>query len=128
MGIFKTIYNTLKPGLWPVAHCAEVIFHKGDFPEPEKSIAKPYYNFLEIMAATFLVIPELGICLLAVYFNTFNIEECKEYEKSWILKVIIRDFIIVISVAGFWDWFLYFSPWAKKIKNLKFNEEIPEMS
>ncbi len=44
MGIFKTIYNTIKPALWPFAHCAEVIFHKGDFPKPEKPIARPLLN------------------------------------------------------------------------------------
>lgn len=46
----------------------------------------------------------------------------------WIAVVCARDVALSLIVCGCWDWFLYFSPLAPKLRGLKLNPNIPPTS
>ena len=38
---------------------------------------------------------------------------------SWIVPILIRNVLACLAICGFWDWFLYLSPWQKKLAKFK---------
>ena len=38
---------------------------------------------------------------------------------DWILPMLIRNVLACWVICGFWDWFLYLSPWQKKLHKFK---------
>ena len=38
---------------------------------------------------------------------------------SWIVPILIRNVLACWAICGFWDWFLYLSPWQKKLAKFK---------
>merc|ERR1711992_337953 len=46
---------------------------------------------------------------------------------NWILPMLIRNVLACWIICGFWDWFLYLSPWQKKLHKFKMNPIYPSM-
>mmetsp|Transcript_18737 Transcript_18737/g.41671 ORF Transcript_18737/g.41671 Transcript_18737/m.41671 type:complete len:264 (-) Transcript_18737:2367-3158(-) len=44
---------------------------------------------------------------------------------SWMWPIVCRNVLSTICICGFWDWFLYFSPWSGKLAPYKFNPRYP---
>jgi len=40
---------------------------------------------------------------------------------SWALPIIVRNVTFTWIICGFWDWFLYYSPFSKRMKPYKMN-------
>ena len=38
---------------------------------------------------------------------------------DWILPMLMRNVLACWAICGFWDWFLYLSPWQKKLHKFK---------
>ena len=44
---------------------------------------------------------------------------------SWIVPILIRNVLACWAICGFWDWFLYLSPWQKKLAKFKVTQTVP---
>ena len=40
-------------------------------------------------------------------------------QLSWIVPILMRNVLACWVICGFWDWFLYLSPWQKKLAKFK---------
>ena len=40
-------------------------------------------------------------------------------QLSWIVPILLRNVLACWAICGFWDWFLYLSPWQKKLAKFK---------
>ena len=38
---------------------------------------------------------------------------------DWIAPILMRNVLACWVICGFWDWFLYLSPWQKKLSKFK---------
>jgi sterol desaturase/sphingolipid hydroxylase (fatty acid hydroxylase superfamily) len=47
------------------------------------------------------------------------------FELAWMLPILVRNMLLAWTICGFWDWFLYFSPWSKQIRKHKFTQALP---
>jgi sterol desaturase/sphingolipid hydroxylase (fatty acid hydroxylase superfamily) len=52
----------------------------------------------------------------------------KEWSFDWMWPIVLRNVLATFMIAGFWDWFLYFSPISKKLKPWKLNPIYPSMT
>ena len=52
----------------------------------------------------------------------------KTLEFEWMWPLLVRNLAATWLIAGGWDWFLYFSPMAAKMKPFKLNTTYPSMS
>eukprot|EP01010_Urceolus_cornutus_P000047 NODE_1006_length_1171_cov_348.942959_g728_i1.p1 GENE.NODE_1006_length_1171_cov_348.942959_g728_i1~~NODE_1006_length_1171_cov_348.942959_g728_i1.p1 ORF type:complete len:331 (+),score=18.09 NODE_1006_length_1171_cov_348.942959_g728_i1:61-1053(+) len=53
--------------------------------------------------------------------------DAAELSIRWMWPVIIRNILSAWIICGFWDWWLLFSPLAKKLHKYKFNPARPTM-
>eukprot|EP01112_Ceratiomyxa_fruticulosa_P024082 TRINITY_DN9561_c0_g1_i2.p1 TRINITY_DN9561_c0_g1~~TRINITY_DN9561_c0_g1_i2.p1 ORF type:complete len:327 (-),score=32.91 TRINITY_DN9561_c0_g1_i2:184-1164(-) len=59
--------------------------------------------------------------LFFVYTNTF--EEAKQWNASWVSKVVVFNLVCEFVVYGFWHWMLYVGQYSKgNMKSRKFNK------
>jgi len=47
---------------------------------------------------------------------------------NWIVPILIRNVLACWGICGFWDWFLYLSPWQKKLAKFKMNPAYPSIT
>ena len=40
-------------------------------------------------------------------------------QLNWIVPILTRNVLACWAICGFWDWFLYLSPWQKKLSKFK---------
>lgn len=50
------------------------------------------------------------------------------FSTSWMMPVLLRNILATWIICGFWDWFLYFSPWKSRLAPYKKNEAYPPVS
>ena len=41
---------------------------------------------------------------------------------DWIIPMLLRNVLACWAICGFWDWFLYLSPWQKKLHKFKVHD------
>jgi lathosterol oxidase len=51
----------------------------------------------------------------------------KEWSFDWMWPLVVRNVLATFLIAGFWDWFLYFSPISKQLKPWKLNPMYPSL-
>ena len=49
----------------------------------------------------------------------------KEWSFEWMWPILLRNVLATFLIAGFWDWFLYFSPVAPSLAPYKINPIYP---
>jgi hypothetical protein len=52
----------------------------------------------------------------------------KQWSWNWMWPLVLRNVLATFLIAGFWDWFLYFSPLAPTLKPFKINPKYPGLS
>jgi len=48
-------------------------------------------------------------------------------QLDWILPMLLRNVLSCWAICGFWDWFLYLSPWQKRLHKFKMNPVYPSI-
>ena len=48
-----------------------------------------------------------------------KLKQAKNVELDWIWPIVVRNLLGCWIICGFWDWFLYLSPFQRKLTKFK---------
>ena len=122
------------PMLWPIGHVATAI-NKPDDDNPKKNEALPIINLVGNLTAMVAAIRNFALAVLCVYsipklqgveYPAFGAARSISWEWMW--PIFVRNIVGTWAICGFWDWFLYFSPFKKKLHKYKMNQVYPSMA
>jgi len=120
------------PALWPAAHVTATIT-KADNDKPNKPSSKPIMDPIDIATAVVAGLRNFALAYFCIFvmYNEENIYPAfgtaKTLKISWMLPIIFRDLIATALICGFWDWFLYFSPFKNKLHKYKITAAYPSL-
>lgn len=123
------IVASLTSAAWPVSNlAAATIYGVEEKPESKFGAGRPYtLDFFDHFGAFAGALPRLA---LAVYvLGTLpSLASMAVLDPAWIASVVLRDLVITIAVAGFWDTLLYssMSPMKAAYHRVKFNPAYPK--
>jgi len=125
------------PLLWPVQNImtASKVDPKTE-PKRAMPLAGGYLDLFGNMTSMCAALRSFGLAYLCVYyihggedgFGYPAFGAAKTLNVEWMWPLLVRNLIGTWLVAGLWDWFLHFSPFADKMKPFKLNEVTPSMS
>ena len=120
---------SLTSAAWPVSNiAAATIYGVEAKPESKYGKGKPYtLDLFDHFGAFAGALPRLA---LAVYIlgTLPSFASMVALDPAWIGSVVLRDLVITIAVAGFWDTLLYssLSPLKAVYHRVKFNPAYPK--
>ena len=113
------------PATWPLGHISAAIT-KDQEDKPEKPKATPYLDLTGNLTAMAAAARSWTLAYLCIYYlpGKFGMEypafgPGKEFALGWMSHILIRNVVATLVICGFWDWFLYLSPWQKKLAKFK---------
>jgi len=122
------------PLLWPVGNLATATLLPEDG-KPQKNKALPILDFKGNITAMIGAIRQVVLALLCLYY--FPRLHGKEYPAfgpastmrwEWMWPIFVRNILGTWLICGFWDWFLYFSPFQEKLRKYKMHHAYPSLS
>jgi hypothetical protein len=117
------------PLTWPIGHVSSAISKTGNEKPPPLSATADLDmvgHATSFVAATRSFLFALG-AIYGLYdgFDYPAFGAAKTFAASWMIPILVRNLAATWLICGFWDWFLYFSPFAKKLAKYKFNPRYP---
>ena len=120
------------PLTWPVGHVVSAL-SKTAADKPAKPMATSALDVVGHATAAVAACRAFGLAWLCLYGFSFDgsstvypaFGAASEWNWSWMGPIILRNVLATWLVCGFWDWFLYFSPWSVQLKPFKFNPDYP---
>ena len=122
------------PLTWPIGHVSSAIM-KPDDDEPRAPSATPELDMIGHVTSMIAACRSFAMAYMCIFlfygsgdaaYPAFG--RAKEYDVQWMLPIVLRNVVATWLIAGLWDWFLYFSPLAKKLHKYKLNKRYPAFS
>jgi len=120
------------PLLWPFLYVYEGV----RLPEKIKVPNLISKSHLDLFDTVFSFVASIRSFLMAYAVVYWLHDESNPYPAwgrgaslslDWILPMLVRNVLSCWAICGFWDWFLYLSPWQKKLHKFKMNPVYPSM-
>ena len=127
---FGKMAAALRAALFPFSNIATMVFSstlgKSDMKAPTPWATLPDHIAVVAGTAPKLVVAIVSWLLLLRYDV---LSAATTYSWAWMQHIVVRDLVITLLGAGFWEWLLYadWSPFKAKLKARKFNPEYPPM-
>ena len=128
------------PLTWPLGHVGTAIAYKCGGPEKAPpatpAVAAPDLNLVGHFTSMAAASRSFALALLCIYvvhggaggYPAFG-EAARDITNwRWMWPLVVRNVLATWCIAGFWDWFLYFSPLAPTLKPYKVNPKMPSMA
>eukprot|EP00939_MAST-03C_sp_MAST-3C-sp1_P000763 g763.t1 len=119
------------PLTWPIGHVASAMSMGKDV-KSEKPKAAASLDLIGHLTSFCGAMRAFGLAIVCIYvlfpdetYPAFG--AAKTFRKEWILPILFRNLVATWTICGFWDWFLYFSPMAKKLHKFKLNPKYPSL-
>ena len=123
---------------WPISHIYKFIKADGSTPSPcdEKGRfsggkLQPYHSPRDYITVFCGQLPKIAVAV-ACWHYTVDMEAAAVgwdwSHKGWVWRIVFRDLLLMVAVAGGWDWILYFSPLKERLTPYKFNKRYPAWS
>eukprot|EP01084_Bolivina_argentea_P102932 184398_1 len=131
-GIVVLINTMLYKLCSPLLNVINIVKETEHGPKPPEPIAIASLDLFGHFTSFFAAIRSFLIALFVVYvlddetsYPAFA--DHISFSLNWMLPIIIRDLIGTVLICGSWDYILYFSPFAHKLKRFKYNKMYPSM-
>jgi len=90
---------------------------------------RPYYDWAQLVFLQFASVPLLALTALCWTYTVDTAAAAQGYDFSlqgWCTCIVLRDFVLTLTVAGGFDYLLYHSPLCKPgMRAYKFNKDYP---
>ena len=125
------------PLTWPVGHVSSAIMKpetEDDIPKPEATPDLDWIGHLTSMFGASRSFLMAWFCVSTLYGGFEHYPgalggAAKDgFAWAWMWPILARDLIACWTIAGGWDYFLYFSPVAAKLHKYKLNPIYPPIS
>ena len=92
---------------------------------------KPYPNAIgDFLGVQFGSLPKMLIAVVCWHVTAADWGAAAAgYDLSptgWVARIVLRDLVLMVLVAGVWDWLLYRSPLQGRLAPYKFNKDYPD--
>ena len=84
------------------------------------------FNISILLKAIFSSLRNIGLSYFLVFYAHLGglypalSRESETFHWSWAKWIIFRNILGTVFICGFWEWFLYFSPWRHKLFKAQF--------
>ena len=112
------MYRYLKSLFWPISNIYDIIYT--DKQVTTSILPLNHFSiFIQSMNQSIKAFILAYLCIYCISSPYPAFDTILDYDYSWISPILYRNLIGTWVICGFWDWFLYFSPYAEKIKKYK---------
>ena len=119
------------PALWPLGSVIKTV-SEPEAAQPVKNEAFPFLDIPGNLTSMVASLRNFLLALLCVYslpaaygaqYPAFG--DARDLQWSWMWPLLTRNILATWIICGFWDWFLYFSPYKNKLHKYKMNHKYP---
>jgi sterol desaturase/sphingolipid hydroxylase (fatty acid hydroxylase superfamily) len=91
---------------------------------------RPWHSRIsDYVGIQFGSLPKIAIAALCWNFTVDMDAAAQGYNFSWngwVMKIVLRDLLLMLVVCGGWDWLLYSSPLRERLAPYKYNDMYPD--